>query len=323
MILSDNEKLVLACMELQADLSVPGVCQQTGLRAHTVQYCLKRLRERKIIDWIPFIDIYKLGLSYFGIFFSVSATVATTKKLVNILQKSEHVAWLAEVGGDFQYGVALVSYSAAEAATLFSNIVRKSNASLFQKSVSTRLAIADLPRGYLSKQTFCNGIKTGYASRKPYVLDAVEKKVLSATTQKSFQSYRKIAISIGIPPATFDKKLKKLQKHQIFKGATLDIDTASMDQQTFKLLISSRGIDSKLTEKLYQFAQKHLQIVHFVECFGEWDYELNIEVKVASEVGQIMSEISEKFGDRISTIKTISLLNVLKVSRYPSPSQTN
>ena len=77
--LTDKERKVLACVELQADMPIDQVRKQSGLRDHTIRYALKRLEERGIIQKIPVVNLSVMGFTMHNIFFSLSAESSRQK----------------------------------------------------------------------------------------------------------------------------------------------------------------------------------------------------------------------------------------------------
>ena len=62
---------------------------------------------------------------------------------------------------------------------------------------------------------------------------------------------------------------------------------------------------------------KHPNIIYMHECFGSWDYELNVEVRDPREVVRITQELYEAFGSVLNNIRVLSKFEDIKYTAYP------
>jgi hypothetical protein len=76
------------------------------MREHNVRYVRDNLLSEGLIHPVYFIDIYRLGLTHLGVFFSRGAEKsAGRKQLEQNLQSHPSDTWLAKIGGAYQYGM--------------------------------------------------------------------------------------------------------------------------------------------------------------------------------------------------------------------------
>ncbi|MCB0340056.1 MAG: Lrp/AsnC family transcriptional regulator, partial [Bdellovibrionales bacterium] len=85
--ISEKEMRLLACVELQAQLSVKEIAVETGMRQHTVRYLLHKLMDRGILSRKrPIVSNEDLGFVYYTIFFSLTLEEECSKsKLIKLL----------------------------------------------------------------------------------------------------------------------------------------------------------------------------------------------------------------------------------------------
>jgi hypothetical protein len=57
--------------------------------------------------------------------------------------------------------------------------------------------------------------------------------------------------------------------------------------------------------------------VLFMECIGEWDYEIDVEVQSPNEIAAITRKLFEVCGGDLRRVQTLSELEDLKFSLYP------
>ena len=315
--LNQNERSIIACLELDATASIQTVAKRLSKRTHTVQYLLNKLEANHVIRKSPFIDIYKLGFRYCGVFFSATSDQKQTQSMIAYLAASESVGWFSELGGEYAYGVAVVVQSPNEANEFLLNLIKKTGIKIYKKAISFRLFLLDTPRQYLTTQSISRTPLSMKDGVQLVQLDPLDRKILSTLSSAPDLSYRAMAKEIGVAHTTFDLRLRNLKKQGVVLGTTLEIDLMYLNREVVKILLFSRSKDPILSRDLRQFAIDHPFVSHFVEAFGEWDYELNLEVEFSSQVRDVLDQIQLKFGEHIIDCQPLSILKTHRVSRYP------
>jgi DNA-binding Lrp family transcriptional regulator len=308
---------VLACIELRADLTATEVSRITKYQLHAVHYSLQKLLESGAIWWMPFIDVYPIGYGYYGVYCMVDGSKTAKANFLKSLSTSPHIYWVAELGGDYQFGTAIAARTPVEAARILSDLLQQSKVSLIGKSLSSRLGINEMPRRYLSTRNLAGPPLLTNSASPQVELDDIEHRMLAQLAQEKFTSYRDAARKIGIAHSTFELKLKALRKKGVLKGVRYEINPAAFGREPFKLLIFVKGLDPALRDKLQAFSTTIKEAYHFVECFGEWDFELNLEVERAQDVVAVRDRLYELFSEQIQKIVTFPIFRTLRRTRYP------
>ena len=105
--LSEKEGLILCAIENRANASLASIARLTGIKEHAVRYHLQYLVEKGVIlNRAPVIDTSLLGFSDFSVYLALASQ--SQDKLQNLLEaiaRAHGVTWLAEIGGEFQYGL--------------------------------------------------------------------------------------------------------------------------------------------------------------------------------------------------------------------------
>ena len=316
--LTDKERTVLACVELRADASVKTYRKETGLREHTIRYHLRNLIERGIATPAPFVDMHLLGYTIFNVFFSIGAEKKSTKEaLLRTLIASKHVTWVGEFGGEYQYGIALcarelgfVSHFLAALSKRFGNI-------FFEKAVSCQFGTHTYYHKYLSAKRFSVSPLYCGTSSEHVEIDELDDKILSALATHGGLSHRRLAQEVRVPLSTLELRISKLEERKIIKGYYYMVDAVKFGMQRFKLMVYGKGLDAALKDGLSKYCQSHPAIVHLIECFGSWDFEIGVEAEGSEPVMEVIQEIYEQFGASINTIRLLMKFRDLKTRWYP------
>ena len=315
--LSTKDCDILAAAQLQADASVPALAKSTGYREHTVRHCLEQLKEREIISMYPFVNIYPLGFEEYAIFFSMPAAKKERHAVLQALNASERVAWVLQVGGDYQYGVAICGRTATEVSAFFDSLCSTFGDVFYEKSVAVRICWVLFTRKYLSKKIlkikplYCGDIGTQVA------IDEIDHRILSGLSTSKFSSFRELGDQLELPATTFHYRLKRLKEQRVLSGFAYGVDASKLGMQPYRLLISMRKISLSTKQKMFAFCKLQRHVVALIHCIGSWDYEVKVEIASPSELTQLIDELHDHFGTSLHAIRVLSVLETLKLELYP------
>lgn len=316
--LNQKERRVLAAIELDARQTPAEIRQRTGYREHTVRYAIHRLLAAGVIRLVPFINVYPLGYSDYAFYFSLAAGTKKQKQaLLDGLVQSPHVSWVAKLGGDFQYGFAICARDVTEVMSFLDEISNNYSDVFFEKALSIRVSLTLLPRSYLDSSLPNTKAITFGRTGSQVEIDAKDHLILSALANSNFSSVRDLARSLSMPHTTLEHRIHKLEQSGVIAGYIYQVDARKFGMQLFKLLVFVKGMNTQLRKKLLHFAEAHHSIAHFIECLGNWDYELGVEVENSEDVVTITQELYNEFGKDINTIRVMSIFGHPKVSNYP------
>ncbi len=310
---SQTQLDILATAEWNAETSLAEIAKLAKTKIHIVNYNLKNMEESGLIDWSPLIDMAKLGSYYFGFFFSVIESSKKRAELIAYISTHKNVAWFSELTGEFDFGIAILASSASEASKYFSEVI--SNYNLIKKETAIRLALWDFPRRYFSKLNIKqNPIKFGMSCKK-IELSEREIAVLKSLRLKPFKSYRKLAQQINMSPSTYDSQLRKLRKKNILLKTHYNVDCSILGYDSYKLLVNAKIPLVNLEQDIINFSKKHPNVIHLVQAFGSWDYEINIEVKNQSELKNVIADFHQELSGKIFSLRTVGIVKIHALER--------
>jgi DNA-binding Lrp family transcriptional regulator len=173
------------------------------------------------------------------------------------------------------------------------------------------------PRRYLSPKRFSVKPLQSKFTKDQVELDDLDYKILLQAAQPGEVSNRQLAQKLAIPASTVDLRIRKLTERGVITGQFLAIDCTKYGYQPFKLLVYGKGINPDLSAELQKFCDRHPNVVYLIECLGNWDYEIGVEVSQTEEVTRIMQEIFEEFGAQVNTIKLLTKFRDIKFRWFP------
>lgn len=317
--LSQVDCTILRILQMRADLPLSELTRHSSLKAHTVRYALHRLLTRGVIRRGVFMDVYPLGYAHFGIFFSLgSRNVRSHARLMQYLLDSQHISFLSDLGGDFQYVLNICARDLFEVANFLEGLERQFGALIARKAIAMRTKLTEFPCKLLLGQDNAHaGIGWGGRISPSIELDELDHQILKSLSSSGFASGRQLARSLGVSAATVDYRVRRLTERGIISGHHYVLDSAALGIHSYLFLLYSRGLGRELAAKLTKFARNHTNIRCIVENVGEWDFELTVEVLDPRQVVHVAQEISEEFAEKIADIKILPVFGFRKISGYP------
>jgi DNA-binding Lrp family transcriptional regulator len=319
--LSSKDLLILSCIQFDAERTIAEIATLTGLRSHSIQYAISQFKQNGIIRWMPFINVHVIGLSYYMILFSISKKQKGANSLPQVALQQRTITWFAELSGAYQYGTTILATSPYDATIEFEKLLYKSNSEIVAKSVAIRTSLTDIPRDFLkSKSKLSRSLNILPVDTFVSLSDS-EQLALDGLQRPKVNSYREAGLLSKLPLSTFESKIKALKEKKVLSKAIYAIDPYLLGLLPFKLVLNTNGHSRKITESIRDYAENCPHAYHFVETFGEWDYEINIEVQNPELVTAIIEDLYFQFSTILHSISTFSILKVWKFSRYFSISE--
>ena len=306
--LSDVERRILAAAELRADATIEELSERTNLGVNSIRYALKKLEGRGMIRRVPFVDLYPLGYTDFVTFFSLATKHHSQEReqFLQTLIASPLVTWIGELGGQYQYGAAIFAKNVAQFVSFLEQISTQFDGIVIKKTVRLTKRFTRYNRTYLDpsipKDSFIFGV-----SDKTATLDATDDKILGIMTDCPEYSASHQAKQLGLPLSTFQHRVRQLKHRGILLGQIYAIDIGYLGVSFYNLQVAMSGLSRDQEQNLHAWADKHPNVVHLIECVGEWDFEIGLEVEVPEGITGIISELYNLFGQAIVRVDTIPI----------------
>jgi len=309
---------ILAYFELRANASVVSAAKALKMQIPTVRYQLSRLIDTGVItSKRAYVDINRLGYTSYFIFFSLASSSATLRsKLLKKLIDIPQVVWLCEVGGEFHYGVSIAVLSPREVLAFIESLSNTTPNLIRDKLLSIRVSVTTFPKKYLSAgKLYKSLLSQGANTVEP--VDQTSKSVLYFISKPSFDTERMLAEKSGIVPSTFSRKVRELEKLKIITGYQYIVDVSKLQRQVYRLLVITMSRDENLRQRIYKFSESHPLITKFIECLGQWDYELEVVARDNEEISILRAELLENLPDSIDKVIVVPLLKSIPCSMVP------
>jgi len=316
MIINDKEVKILLNFELNADKKTKDIAQKLNYKEHSVIYTLHKLKQEKLIELQPFIDMFALGYQDYALYFSHSLTNSEDiKKLDDYLVNHYLTSCVVKMGGDYNYGVMMYSKNIKNFLNFLEEVSQKFPNVFFHKSFSIRTSFTRFNRNYLNKETKKEYIKMNYEQQEK--IDELDKQILNQLGKTPTQSDRTLAQIMNLPTSSINNRLRKLRQKKILRNNNYLVNTNKLNIHTYELFLYTKGLESQQKKELFDFYQREPHVIHFLECIGEWDFEIGIEAKSPEQAQMVINSLYEKFGNFLHTVKSIPIFSYHKYTISP------
>lgn len=312
--ITDKDRAVLSAIQFRANATVAEIRKSCGLREHTVNYHLSRLKEAGIARPVALIDVYRLGFCEYEVYFSLAAEEKkAADRLLKHLSESPRVAWLAELGGGFQHAMTICAQTPREASDFLEGLAKRFGNIFFEKSIASIVSFSLFRKKYLgsSGKPPLEALTLGETPERVDI-DETDRRIISTLFRSSYPSHRAMAQASGIARSTIEYRLKKLEEKGVILGYVYFINAAKIGMQAYKVLVYIKGLKEGVNASLYSFAMRHPNVVNFTRCLGSWDYEFTVEVQDPREMITFSRLLHDEFGGQLNSAQ---ILPVFKQSQ--------
>lgn len=316
--LSANDRRVLVAAQLNSRAPALEIARAAGLKSATVRRSLARLVERGVLTPLAFINVYRLGLTDYGIYFCREReSRAARAKFLKGLAQSDRISWLTEIGGEFDFALAVYVRNLADLQTYLDFLGATYGSVFAKKSIAARVHWQAFPCKYLSKISgSVPSVKAGGEVDKG-AIDDTDHEILKHLARAGDASLRALARTTGLPHSSVAFRVARLEKRGIIEGYTWRVHSDKFGASFHRILVSERGTGPSFASRLQQYCRSHPNVTGLVKCVGSWDYELRAEVMEAREISGILDGLHECFGAEIEHVRVCPVFDILKQSNYP------
>jgi DNA-binding Lrp family transcriptional regulator len=316
--LSEKERRFIVAATLSADASVKQIAESLEMREHSVRYIRDGLLTRGVIRPVFHSNHFRLGLNDFGIYLSRgSENSAGRKRFETQLERTAGVFWVAKTGGSYQYAVSFATPQTHRVGELFSTLRPSESGTHFDKSFGIRMDWTIYPPTYLTGETRRRDRVTFLPSESAIKIDDLDRKVLRALSDLPSKTVVEYARVAGTSPSSFAYRMEQLREHGILYGRRYVLETQMLGISNHRLLIVDRGLTPNQREELFELCSKHPNVVAFLRCTGDWDFELRFESERVGDIDVFCQLLFDTFGNGIGSLKTMQQLRILKQLAFP------
>lgn len=315
---SPQEIQVLAAINKLGAVPVQKLAECAGLKAHTVRYVLQAMIERQAIEPVSAINMQAVGLKPYMLYFSIkAATPADEERAARTAAAHQNVSWVAELSGDYQFGMQVLAPSAPVALKIIGDIRAQMGVTWFRKAFIEGLEMYIWPLKYFAKDDLPANTLCYRPVTQLYEMDGLDHQILRAKAEDPYAADAAVARSCGAPANTVTYRIKKMEESGVITGHCYTPRWDKLLLVQYKIVVNLRALDAALHAALMTFARRAEHCIFALACVGAWDFEFNIFTSSADEGRAFTGQLWREFGDALDTVNIISYPRTIKRMEYP------
>lgn len=315
-----KDRKILYELDKNSRISYSQLAKKVALSQESVRYRVNRLINNKVIlQFFTKIDTSKFSLTFYKILLKFHNIDEQKKEeIINYLVKQPIVNWAVAADGPYDVGFVISVKNLLKSKQFLSEFYQTYGKFISKKEFSVNLIGEYLTRDYLiNKNRIIKEEKSYTAESEKIELDKTNLQIISFLAENSRTSAVNIASKLNISADSVLQRIKKLEKEKIITGYNLVLNHEALNQIHYKVFIYLSNISQEKEKQLYAYCRSIPQIVYIINSFGEWDLELDIEVKNVNEFRKIMMSLTSKFSDIIRDYSSLVIYKIYKYNLFP------
>jgi len=306
-ILDLKDRKILNHLDLDSRQSFRSIGRKVGLSKDVVAARVKKLQERGIIkNFITGINQYKLGYTPIKFYFTYqNITPKIKQEIIDYLVKNPYTQEVHSLEGQCDLCIVCTVKNVASFYNTWINIINEyrdffSN-QIFCVENSSSICNLTFLLDEKSDKKEERLIWTISSNDKKVDIDNLDKKILEFLVLNSRITTLEIAQKLSSTVTTINSRIQKLVKNGVIVGYSVDIDWLKINYYFYKVDIVLK--DSKKTLQIMNYIKNNPNFLLRHASIGYVDLELVFLLNNASQLYQIMEDLSLKFPDSIRNYK--------------------
>lgn len=269
-----------------------------------VAYRLKALEKEGILTgYYPVLNLTKLG--YYSNRLNIEVEELNSeeeKDFVKFLDEEMNCGLIYKMEDQYQYGVFFWTKSIYDV----ENSINKIKLHLGEKMIKYRYALMCTLRQYPRSLLFGDKFHNKYVNineENQVSHDESDIKILRCLAKNARMSSVEISTKTKIPQTTVINRIRELEKKKVILGYRADINSKKLGYIFYSVEISLKKIDN--LKEIESWLDSNPHTTWLQKIIGEFELEVEIEVKDRIELEKFLHDFKNKFPD------------VRKVNYYP------
>ncbi len=291
--------------------------KKVSLTEQAIGYKIKRLQEKGIIKkFVTFINTLSLGCSHYKVFVKLhNITEEIENKLIKFLVNNPNIRWVVTTSGRYDLSFSVLAKTPLDFTQIYQKIEKEFGEYIIEKDIFINVSSPGFTRDYLigGKQSK----KLEYKTTENQEIDEIDKSVLRSISQNAKKNIVDIAKEINSSVDVVKYRLKKLREKNIISGFTIQLDLEKLGYEYYSIFFNMHNLNEEIKNKILSFAQFHPNILFVVKVIGNYDLQIELEVKDYAELEKNLKEFRQQFAANIRDFEILRVTKEYKYDFYP------
>jgi len=315
MLLDKKDKRIIYELDKNARQPLSNIAKIVQLKRESILYRLKKyFQEGLIRNYLTVIDMSKLGFLHYKIYLRLhNITENQEKEIIESLCKNPFVSWISSCDGSYSMILGIKARSMEELNEILKDINSKFWKFIKEQHITTIINAHHYYRDYLIEKRGTTERKIEWGgSRNKVELDEKDLFIIDMLSKNSRVNSVEISSKLKISPDTVIQRIKKLEKLKVIEHYMIWPNVNKLKGIYYKVLISLHNFNNERENKLYNYCLQNSNIVYLVNCLGDWQLEVDIEVENVQQFRNIMRNFLNNFSEIVSDYTALNVYEEYK-----------
>jgi DNA-binding Lrp family transcriptional regulator len=312
-----KDKKILYELDINSRQSNSQIGKKVLLSKEVVNYRITQLEKRGVIkNFYCVLNTLALGFHHYKIYFKLqNIDLEKEKEITNYFEKNKQCIWIGSCRGNWDLAVSFLAKNPLEFGKLYQEITKKYGANILEKNILLIEKAPTFNRAYLKKEA--PTLEFVYQESKEQVnLDKTDKRILKTISKNARIKFVELMQRLNLSRDKITYRIKRLQKKGVLQAFRANINLNKVGLQYHKILFNFKNFNEKREKELISYCKNNKRIIQYIKLIGNWDAEIEFEVKNDSELHKNLIELKNKFSDIIRNNEQLMIYEQ-KLDYYP------
>lgn len=299
--LDKADKIILTNLEFNARIKEKDLAKLCHLSKDTIRYRIKKLeRNNIIVGYSALIDYTKLGKESYKLYLKIQGPEREWERFRKFLDSKPSIFVRFESQTDWNFAIAYFARSIQEY-YIFERELFTHFGGIIQNSQLCHMVDAKIfePRIMLERKDMEFDI---FGEVREAVIDQTDRSILENVLKNSTQPLIELADKIKLSPDATKKRMLRLEKDQVIRRYTTQINYPLLGFETYKVFIFVNEYTEDVEKKILAKLAGYNNTRNIIRMVGAWKIEVEFICKTYNEFFNILKEIRSSFPDNITSI---------------------
>ncbi len=315
-----KDKKILHELEIDSRQTFSSIAKKVGLSKEVVRYRIKCLEKEDIIDkYIAILNAKKIGYEAYKWYLQLeNADTEKLKTIIEELKKHPYCVWVTTCTGKWDLIVVFFVISSLHFKEITNYFLSKFGSHIRESTFTIELDIYHFKKKFLWEEEL-KLYRTPYfgGNLSKTKLDKEEIEILIHFCENPKQSVVDISKKTKLSIEVVRHRLDKLENEGIIQGTRVQINNVKIGFESYKLLLNIKNINKEKETSFINYLKYNKNVWDVIYCLGNWNMEINIDVKNSVDFHNIVMDMKNRFYDIIQSYDSVQIFNNYKHNFFP------
>jgi DNA-binding Lrp family transcriptional regulator len=308
------DRKILFELDQDSRQSASKIGKKLKTNKNVINFRINKLVEEGVIrQFVTMISPSNLGLKPYKFYLQLQNLTKDKERTIEEIGQKLPVYWMARVSGKWDLIIGVLAKSQKDLNKIKQELLKILNDNIVNKTFSMVTEAPQYYRNYLIETKEISKVKYWIGDSNTKIIDKKDYEIIKIMAENSRIQIIELAKKVKLNVKTVIKRTKKLEKEGVIYDYRISLNLNKMGYKYYKCFLTLKNSDNKRLKEFLEYCQSNKNIIHLIECVGDWDYEPEIEAESDEKFYEIINEIREKFKDIFREIETI---NIIKEYNY-------